>query len=256
MTRYAPRRLALAATLLPLALGLGGCGKDDKSADTAGSPTGTPVTSVAPPQGQAWSGVVAKTPEGGYRMGNPNAAIKLVEYGSLTCPHCAEFAKESGDELRTGFVDSGRVSFEFRNFVRDPIDLTAALLTHCGAPETFFALTHEVFANQQSIFEKVQGPGSEAALAKAAALPGNQRFLALAQLTGLTDLFAARGVPRSQAETCLANTATAEALAKATNEQGKEFGVEGTPTFLINGQKGETVGWKELKARLQAAGAR
>ena len=255
MTRPASRRraggFALAAALL--ALGLAGCGKSDKGADAAVS--GAPVASVAPPQGQAWSDVVAKTPEGGYRMGNPNAAIKLVEYGSLTCPHCAEFATESGEELRTSFVDSGKVSFEFRNFVRDPIDLTAALLTHCGTPESFFALTHEVFANQQSFFQKVQGTG-EAAYTKAMALPGNQRFAELARITGLTDLFAARGIPRNQGETCLANTASADALAKATDQQGKEFNIEGTPTFLINGQKAETVGWKELKARLQAMGAR
>lgn len=256
MTRSAARRFTLAAALLPLALGPGACGKGDNTTQSAASPSGAPVASVAPPQGQAWSDVVARTPEGGYRMGNPNAAIKLIEYGSLTCPHCAEFAHESGDELRTTFVDSGRVSFEFRNFVRDPIDLTAALLTHCGAPETFFALTHEVFANQQSLFEKVQAPGGEGAYTKAVALPGNQRFFALAQLTGLTDLFAARGLPRNQAETCLANAATADALAKATDLQGKEFGIEGTPTFLINGQKAETTGWKELKARLQAMGAR
>jgi protein-disulfide isomerase len=254
MTRTAPRRLSSLAFAAVLALGLGACGKADSSADTA-TASGAPIARVTSPQGQAWSDVVARTPEGGYRMGNPDAPIKLIEYASLTCPHCAEFAAESGEELRGDFVDSGRVSFEFRNFVRDPIDLAGALLTRCGAPETFFPLTHEVFTSQQSIFQKAQGAGEDA-FAKAAALPGNQRFIALAQLTGMIDLFAARGIARNQAEACLADAGAAEALAKATEQQGKEFGVEGTPTFLINGTKADTTDWKELKTRLEAMGAR
>ena len=58
-------------------------------------------------------------------MGNPNAKVKLVEFGSLTCPHCAEFEEEGGKALIENYVKTGQVSWEFRNFVRDPFDITA-----------------------------------------------------------------------------------------------------------------------------------
>ena len=66
--------------------------------------------------GRRWS---TATPEGGFLMGNPNADVKLVELGSMTCPHCAEFAEQADQKLINDYVKSGRVSFEFRNFVRD-----------------------------------------------------------------------------------------------------------------------------------------
>ena len=150
------------------------------------------------PPGKAWSDVVTATPDGGYRMGNPNAPIKLVEYGSLTCPHCAEFAKESSDELTHQFVDSGRVSFEFRNFIRDTIDMTSAMLVRCAPPEDFFALTHATFANQPAMFDKLKAAGDKA-YTDATALPDAKRFVALAQLTGLEDFFASNGLPKAQA---------------------------------------------------------
>ena len=68
-------------------------------------------------------------------MGNPDAPVKLVEYGSLTCPHCADFAA-AGDASRwsRNYVRSGRVSFEYRNFVLNGIDVAATLLARCAAP--------------------------------------------------------------------------------------------------------------------------
>ena len=119
MTRAPFRHLFLALVAAPLALGLAACGKD-KGADAGLS--GEPIAKIAPPAGKAWTDVVSKTPEGGYRMGNPDAPIKLVEYGSLSCPHCAHFAQEAFASLASDFVDSGRVSFEFRSFAIHPQD--------------------------------------------------------------------------------------------------------------------------------------
>ena len=65
-------------------------------------------------------------------MGNPNAEVKLVEFGSMTCPHCAEFDEQGGKPLIDNYVKNGQVSFEFRNFVRDPFDMTASLIARCG----------------------------------------------------------------------------------------------------------------------------
>ena len=81
-----------------------------------------------------WTTTVAVTPSGGHVLGNPAAAHKLTEYISYTCPHCAQFDREASDPLRIYYVMSGKLSVEVRHFVRDPIDLTVAMLTNCGAP--------------------------------------------------------------------------------------------------------------------------
>ncbi len=252
MSRTRFHRIALGLLAAPLALSLAACG--DKGGE-AGGLSGDPIAKVAPPAGKAWTDMVVKTTDGGYRIGNPEAPIKVIEFGSLTCSHCADFAHESAPELAPVFVASGRVSYEFRNFVRDPIDITAAQLTRCGAPESFFALTEQVFAYQPQIFEKAQAAGNPAFEA-AASQPEDKRGFAIAQLTGLADFFAARGVAIDQAKACLADGAAARALAEGAEKAGKDFDITGTPTFIVNGQKVEVNTWPELKARLETMGAR
>ncbi|WP_374527783.1 thioredoxin domain-containing protein [Novosphingobium sp.] len=246
------RRLGLAA-VLPLVLGLAACGKGGES-DTAGL-SGEPIAAIAPPAGKLWTETVNISPDGGYVMGNPDAPIKVIEYGSLTCPHCAEFAETSGVELRDQFIASGRVSYEFRNVIRDGIDLTLAQMVRCGAPESFFALTDQVFANQKSFFETAQNAGKDQQDSAFKAAPA-QRGMAIANLIGAPDFFAARGVGKDQLGKCLADSAAAEKLATLSNEQGQKYGIEGTPTFFINGKKEDFNTWPLLKDALMKAGAR
>ncbi|MBS0476965.1 MAG: thioredoxin domain-containing protein [Proteobacteria bacterium] len=252
MTATAFRRLAFAVALAPLALGLSACKKD---AGNATAPAAAPIAKVAPPTGKAWADVVSITPEGGYRMGNPDAPIKLVEYGSLTCPHCADFAAKSAADLRDTFIASGRVSFEFRNFIRDAIDLTATQLTHCGKPEQFFTLTDQIFANQKSFFDKAQGAGKQAQDAAFNQEPA-KRGPAIGTLTGLTDFAVARGLTKDQANACLSDLPKAEAMAAQVTKQADQFDIQGTPTFLVNGSKVDPNTWEELKPLLEKAGAR
>ncbi len=252
MNRPSLRQTALATAMLPLALGLAACNKNTTSESGL---SGAPIAKVAAPTGKNWADLVSTTPEGGYRMGNPDAPVKLVEYGSLTCPHCAEFAEKSTAELRDNFVASGRVSFEFRNFIRDAVDLTATQLTHCGSPESFFALTDQVYANQKSFFEKAQTAG-KAAQDAAFQRPPAERGPAIGALTGLTEFFASRGIAKDQANACLADAAKAEAMADAVSKQGEQYQIEGTPTFLINGKKLDGNTWEQLKPELERLGAR
>jgi len=245
-------RIALAAAALPLALALTAC---DSKEGAGGGASGEKIAPIAAPAGKAWAEVVTKTPEGGYMMGNPNAPLKVVEFGSLTCGHCAEFAHQSAAELRDKFVGSGRVSFEFRNFVRDPVDITAAQLIRCGAPESFFPLTEQVFANQEAIIKGFQAAG-EPAIQAAMKQPEAQRGVALGQVTGLIDFFAARGIAKDQAAQCLSNPTAATDLARNAQEQGQKFDVQGTPTFLINGAKLDANTWPALKTELESRGAR
>ena len=114
--------LAFAATIA-----LAAC--SSKDAGTGGEiAEGKPVAAVPAPAGQTWSDVASFTPEGGVVEGNPNAPIKLVEYASHTCSHCAEFSEHASDAIRTKYVDTGKVSYELRNQIHDPIDLTFAVL--------------------------------------------------------------------------------------------------------------------------------
>src|SRR6478672_5906480 len=96
-----------------------------------------------------WSLVVSPTAEGGFVMGNPNAKVKLIEYGSMTCPHCAHFDEEATPALINEFVKTGDVSFEFRNFVRDAMDVSASLVARCGGAKRFFPVTRAMFKDQQ-----------------------------------------------------------------------------------------------------------
>lgn len=252
MTRRSLRSLALVATALPLALGLAACKKGDAPGAAV---SGEKIAVIAPPAGKVWSDVVSKTPENGYRMGNPDAPIKLVEYGSLTCSHCAEFAETSTAELRDKFVASGRVSYELRNLVRDAFDLTAVQLVRCGTPESFFPLVEQTFANQAAMFEKAQAAGQPAYTAAMQQSP-DKRGVAIANIAGLTDFFAARGVAKDQQAACLAKVDEMTALADTKANKADEYDINATPTFILNGSKIEENTWPLLKAKLENLGAR
>ncbi|MES2491657.1 MAG: thioredoxin domain-containing protein [Pseudomonadota bacterium] len=254
MDRFSLLRLVGLAAIAPLALGLGAC-KDHAPTDVASpAAAAAPLPNVPPPAGKSWADVIAPTPEGGFRMGNPDAAVKIVEFGSLTCPHCAEFSEKGSATIRDTWVTSGRASFEFRHFVRDPLDITLGMLTRCGPAETYFGLTEQVFANQAAIFNGLQG--KDAQMQSAMTAPDNQRFQAVAQAAGLIPFFAARGVSVDQARGCLAKPENATQMAKNTEAQSTQHDISGTPTFLFNGQKADMNTWEQVKARVESMGVR
>ncbi|HEY6817620.1 MAG TPA: thioredoxin domain-containing protein, partial [Croceibacterium sp.] len=96
-----------------------------------------------------WPTVVVETADGAHRIGNPEAKVKLVEYVSYTCPHCAEFTREADDRIKLSYVTAGNLSLEVRHLIRDPVDLTAVMLVNCG-PASKFALNHNAFMLQQA----------------------------------------------------------------------------------------------------------
>ena len=251
MTRFR-RSFALALTA-PLALALAACGSN--ATDPAAA-SAAPVAAVPAPAGTAWRDTVTETPQEGYLVGNPNAPIKLVEFGSLTCPTCAAFAVEGMEPLLSKYVDSGRVSFELRNFaVHGPVDIVLARMVRCGAKEAVVPLSDQVWHNVQSLTGPLQA--NQAALEQAMSLPMDQRFVAMAQIGGFYDFFASRGISADQAKACLADVPSLEKLAAATDRYAKEDGVNGTPTFTLNGKKLDGVnGWAALEPVLQRAGAR
>jgi protein-disulfide isomerase len=212
-----------------------------------------PVTTSAQAAVRDWTRTVVATPAGGFRMGNPNAAVKLVEYGSLTCPHCARFSADASSDLVQNYVRTGKVSYEFRNFVRDPYDLAAALLSSCAGPSGFFAMTHEILATQDQWTGRF-GALSASEYDALQALPDQARLVRIANIAGLDALAAKHGVPASRARACLADPKATTRIAAIRKMAIDQDGLQGTPTFLINGRKVEHTTWASLEPLLGRPG--
>ena len=241
------RRFALASVL---AIGLAACGGDSED----GTTTAEPIAPIAAPAGQSWVETAVETPEGGILLGNPDAPIKLVEYISHTCPACAAFAAEAAEPLKAKYVASGVVSYEMRNQIHNALDLALVKLTRCSGPQAAIPLAEQVWANLPQIMTPVQQDPQ--VIERSMALPEAQRFPALAQGTGLTDFFAARGIAVDQQTQCLSDFASIQAVAQQSETQSEELNVTGTPTFILNGRNIGSLGWAEVEANLQNAGAR
>ena len=245
-------RKHLAISAMTLALTLSGCG--DKETAAPGT-SAEAMAKVPAPSGKQWGEVVSKTKDGGFVMGNPEAPIKIVEYGSLTCSHCAEFDEKAFPALRDDYVNSGRVSYELRNFLLNSIDVPAAILSRCGGADSYFALSEQFFKNQAEIFQNLQNVNQNAA-ESAMQLPEDKRFIALAKALGLTDFFKARGVSEDQANACLADPKAVTELTDMQKVANEKYEISGTPTFIINGEKADFNTWPVLANRLQEMGAR
>ena len=242
------RQTLLAAAAAPLVLALVACGSDEE-----GTTSGEAIAPVAAPAGQSWVETAAVTPEGGNVVGNPNAPLKLVEYASHTCGACAQFSQQATGAIDK-YIESGVVSYEIRNQIHNPIDLTLATLMRCGEPTAFHPLANQVWANLPAVMERAQQ--DPAALQAAMQAPEAQRFQQIGEVSGLLDFFAARGVSRDQAMQCLANSDQIRQIAENSNTQSEELNVTGTPTFFLNGRMLTETGWEDVEAALQAAGAR
>ena len=203
-------------------------GSNATKADAAAPKKAAPAT-------QDWTHVVKATPAGGFVMGNPNAKVKLVEYGSMTCPHCRAFDEQGVPNLIAKYVKSGRVSYEFRNYVRDALDLTASLVARCNGPRTFFTVTRALYKEQPKWEPKVFGAPDDQ-LKTINRLPMNRKFVEIAKLAGFQSWAAASGLPVAKSTECLTNEATIKQLAKMTGDANDQFpDFKGTPSFLING---------------------
>lgn len=197
---------------------------------------------------QDWSRTVVATPEGGFRIGNPDAPVKLVEYASLTCPHCAEFAIESKGSLIGNHVRSGRVSFEFRNFVLNGIDAAASLLVRCASAEQFFGLTERVFETQQSWSDRIRAL-SEADKQRIMGLEPAEAYAQVAEAGGLFELAAQHGVTAERGRQCLGDQTGLQQLERLA-QAAEALGVQGTPTFFINGRKLGVNSWAQIEPLL------
>ena len=151
-------------------------------------------------------------------IGNIDADVKIIEYRSLTCSHCAEFASNGFEHLKEKYIDTGLISFELRPFPLNALDLNAFKLLYCASKENFYKLDKVLLKNQSkwintSDQEKVL-ENSTAALTKQAAL---------------------FGVSSDDYQECLDNEEITNFILKSRIDAVKEYEVNSTPSFIING---------------------
>ena len=182
---------------------------------------------------QNWSTTVVAS-DNGHKVGNPKAKTKLVEFMSYTCSHCADFAREGDAAIKLAYLPKGDVSYEIRHLLRDPFDLTAALLTQCGDPKKFMGNHNAIILSQEDWFEKGRKT-TRAQQARWQFGSNGARRQAIASDLGFYELMENRGYTRAQLDKCLIDEAKANALAEASQADVEKYGLTGTPSFVMNG---------------------
>lgn len=196
--------LAVAAAL---SLGLAACG-DEKKADTSKSSGGQPVAAKADAGALLQAG-----PLGDKVLGKADAPVTIVEYASLTCSHCANFHENAFQDLKTKYIDTGKVRLIFREFPLDPLSTAASMIARCSSEERYFPLVSVFFKLQR------QWAGSDKPL---------EEILAIARQAGFT---------QESFEACLKDQKIYDGLNVVKKRGAEVHGVDATPTFFINGEK-------------------
>ncbi len=169
------------------------------------------VVGIAPPLRAEDSAPVVVS-EQDHILGKPDAPVTIVEYASLTCPHCAEFDRVTLPDIKKNWIETGKARLVFRVFPLNQLDVHAAMLAQCVPPDRYFAFIDTVYQSQP---KWMQASDPEAGLAGIARLAG---------------------VSEDKAKSCLADKAVQDAVV-ATAYAGQKSGVDSTPTFFINGAK-------------------
>jgi protein-disulfide isomerase len=151
-------------------------------------------------------------PLGEMAMGDEKASITVIEYASMTCPHCAHFSKTTFPELKKRYIDTGKVRFVLREFPLDQLAVAGFMLARCAGPDKYFSVVETLFARQRDwVVQRPLGP-----------------LGAIAKKAGLT---------QKAFEACLGNREMIEGIEKVRNEAADKLGVNSTPTFFINGKR-------------------
>jgi protein-disulfide isomerase len=150
-------------------------------------------------------------PLGEETMGDPKAPITMIEYASMTCPHCAHFAIDTFPKLKEQYIDTGKVRFIFREFPFDPLAAGAFMLARCAGNDKFFAVVDLLFRTQRTwAVEKPMQP-----------------LLNVVKQAGFTE---------ESFKACLANQKVLDGIEWVRNRAADKFKVDSTPTFFINSQ--------------------
>jgi protein-disulfide isomerase len=151
-------------------------------------------------------------PEGDVMLGSEKAPVTIIEYASLTCPHCGMFATTTFPELKKRYIDTGKVRFALRAFPRDALDAAAFMLSRCNGNDKYMPIVETLFAKQADWLVKEPVPALKS----------------LAKQFGYTE---------DSFDACLANHKMLEGLQEARDHAVIKLGINSTPTFFINGKK-------------------
>jgi protein-disulfide isomerase len=153
--------------------------------------------------------------QGDMTMGNPAAKVKVVEYASASCPHCARFNNDVFPAFKAKYIDTGKAYYTFREYLTPPENVAAAgfLVSRCAGKEKYFTILDAVYHSQQEMFQTGDFRGV---------------LLRIAESAGLTE---------AQFNACLNDEAAMKALNERFTRAVQEDKITGTPTFLFNGKK-------------------
>ncbi len=166
-------------------------------------------------------------------LGNPDAPVTVIEYASYTCPHCARFHEGQFKQLKTDYIDTGKINFVYREVYFDRYGLWASMIARCaGTPESFFGMSDLIY-QKQSEWSRAGEP---------AAIVDELRKVGLLA-----------GLDRDTMEACLQNGDKAQTLVAWYQENATADGIESTPSFLINGQKYSNMSYAEMAEAIDAA---
>jgi protein-disulfide isomerase len=165
-------------------------------------------------------------PLGERVLGSPNAPITVIEYASLTCPHCAHFQKEVFPRVKKELIDTGKIRFIVREFPIGHTSGAAAIINRCAPEDKYFSLFNAFLLRQPEWVSQEVRPDAIYSVAKSS------------------------GMSRETFDKCLTNQTIIDGLTKV-KQRGRKFGVVGTPTFFANGRKAQgTITFEEFKALL------
>lgn len=166
-------------------------------------------------------------PLGEREYGNPNAPVTIIEYVSLTCPYCRAYHAKVFPRVKRTYVDTGRVRYIIREFAIGQTAGAAAIVTRCVPKSKFLALNEAYLSRQSEWVSQEMRPDALYKIAKTS------------------------GLSRAEFDKCLSNQSIIDGLTEV-KQRGRKYGVVGTPTFFINGQKlqGE-VTFEQMKAEIE-----
>lgn len=166
-----------------------------------------------------------------FSIGSPDAPVKISEYASFTCPHCAHFHETVWPELKANYIDTGKVHFTLKEVYFDRYGLWAALVARCGGDLKYFGIHDMLFAQQQD-WAAAEDPNVVV-----------QKLRSIGLAAGLTE---------PALDACMQDAAMVEAMVAHFEEGMKADQIEGTPTLIIDGEKHGNMSYEDLKAILDA----
>lgn len=197
-----------------------------------------------------WPATIART-ERGHLIGNPEADTRLIEFISYTCPHCASFAAQGEPALEIAVLQPGKAAVEVRPVIRNGLDLAVTLLAQCGDPAGFKARHQALMLSQDEWLGKARNaPQSQQAIWLRGDKAGRMNA---AGALGLTQLLAGRGQSQTELDACVSDDDAAKRLIANGRADHAELGVNGTPSFAMDGKLLPAVhSWEQLYPVLSA----